>query len=448
MHEAPGRRDSTSTGSSTWSWKEVPHERPGHDRLATPSGRQARPTSGPRSAQAAAGRRRHARGTAAASGRCSARPVGRNLGLVVALLILCVVGALTAGDNFASVDNVLTILRLASVIGVVTVGMTFVIIGGGIDLSVGAIVALASVWCDDAGDPDHGRGHHWIVICAPRSPSAPACGLVNGLLIAYGRLVPFIATLAMLVSARGLAEIIADQQTQIVARPRLQRLLPRRRARHPAAGHHLRAWSRSSAGCCSTARPSAAAPSPSAATPRRPGWPASTSAGTPLLLYVLVRPVLRHRRDHARGPHDDRAPRPTATLYELDAIAAVIIGGTLLTGGRGTIVGTVLGVLDLHHDHQHLHPQQPVHRGPEHGQGRHHRRRRPAPAATGGAQQHRQHRSALTRPVADRHPGTTTSRSGPPTLRSHDRGAQPCHDPSSTRCRLLSGAADRGPAGR
>ena len=71
--------------------------------------------------------------------------VGRNAGLVVALLLICVVGVITAGEQFASVDNGLTILRAASVIGVVSIGMTFVIIGGGIDLSVGAIAALASV---------------------------------------------------------------------------------------------------------------------------------------------------------------------------------------------------------------------------------------------------------------------------------------------------------------
>src|SRR3979409_1069679 len=72
--------------------------------------------------------------------------VGRNLGLVVALVVLCIVGVITAGDTFATGANVLTILRLAAVIGVVSVGMTFVITGGGIDLSVGAMVALASVW--------------------------------------------------------------------------------------------------------------------------------------------------------------------------------------------------------------------------------------------------------------------------------------------------------------
>src|SRR3712207_7246682 len=75
-----------------------------------------------------------------------AGPVGRQVGLVVALVVLCIVGAITAPGQFLDVDNVLTILRLAAVIGVVSIGMTFVIIGGGIDLSVGALVALASVW--------------------------------------------------------------------------------------------------------------------------------------------------------------------------------------------------------------------------------------------------------------------------------------------------------------
>jgi len=78
--------------------------------------------------------------------RALSSPAGRNLGLVIALAILIVVGIATGGDRFASTNNMLTILRLASVIGVVSIGMTFVITGGGIDLSVGAIVALASVW--------------------------------------------------------------------------------------------------------------------------------------------------------------------------------------------------------------------------------------------------------------------------------------------------------------
>ena len=78
----------------------------------------------------------------------------RQIGLVLALVLLCVVGVLSADERFASINNVLTILRLASVIGVVSIGMTFVITGGGIDLSVrGDRRPLL-------GDGVDGRGQH------------------------------------------------------------------------------------------------------------------------------------------------------------------------------------------------------------------------------------------------------------------------------------------------
>ena len=142
---------------------------------------------------------------------------GRNLGLVVALLLICAAGIITAGDRFASVDNTLTILRFASTIGVVSIGMTFVIIGGGIDLSVGAIVALASVWSTTIATQTLAADTHWIVMVGTALLVGACCGLVNGVLIAYGRLAPFIATLAMLAGARGLAEIIAQRRTQLVS---------------------------------------------------------------------------------------------------------------------------------------------------------------------------------------------------------------------------------------
>src|SRR3954470_10015922 len=136
---------------------------------------------------------------------------GRNLGLVAVLLILGIVGVATA-DTFATRSNVLTILTSSSVIGVITVGATFVIIGGGIDLSVGKVMALASVWATTAATQSYGP---WVmVLCAVLV--GMGCGLVNGLLIAYGRVVPFIATLAMLITAQGLAERLSGKQSQIV----------------------------------------------------------------------------------------------------------------------------------------------------------------------------------------------------------------------------------------
>ena len=283
-------------------------------------------------------------------------------------------------------DNVLTILRLASVIGVVSIGMTFVITGGGIDLSVGAIVALASVWCTTLATQNDGRGHPLAASwSSPRSLVGAGCGLVNGLLVAYGRMVPFIATLAMLAAARGLAEIIcragAPRSSTV---DEFARLLQRRRARHPGPGARSSPSSRWSAGCCSTAPRSGAAPSPSAATPRPPGWPASTSSGTPScstsLLGVccgIAALMIVARTTTGTSTH--------GTLYELDAIAAVVIGGTLLSGGRGTIVGTVFGVL-IFTTLTNVFTLNNLRARPGRRQGRDHRRRRPAAAAAGPAQ--------------------------------------------------------------
>ncbi|WP_199702298.1 ABC transporter permease, partial [Jiangella rhizosphaerae] len=149
-------------------------------------------------------------------GRFMSSSFGRNLGLVVALIVLCIVGVATAGDRFASTDNLLTVLRLASVIGVVSIGMTFVIIGGGIDLSVGAIVALSSVWATTLATQTMAEDTHWIIMVFTACAVGIGCGLVNGVLIAYGGMAPFIVTLAMLAAARGLAEIISERRTQIV----------------------------------------------------------------------------------------------------------------------------------------------------------------------------------------------------------------------------------------
>jgi ribose transport system permease protein len=272
-----------------------------------------------------------------------AGPLGRNLGLVIALAILCIVGVATAGDRFADIDNVLTILRLASVIGVVSVGMTFVIIGGGIDLSVGALVALASVWATTLASQQLAEDTHWLVMVGTALLVGAGAGLINGVVIAYGRLVAFIATLAMLAAARGLAEILANRRTQIVRDqdflgffsgdvlgiPTLVIIF----ALVAVAGWVL--LNRTTFG----RRTFAVGGNAEAA--RLAGIRVKRHT---VKLYVLsgitcgiAAVMIMARTTTGSSTH--------GTLYELDAIAAVVIGGTLLLGGRGTIVGTVLGVL-------------------------------------------------------------------------------------------------------
>jgi ribose transport system permease protein len=267
----------------------------------------------------------------------------RIAGLVLALLALCVAGWLSKPDTFATTANMLTILRLAAVIGVVSIGMTFVITGGGIDLSVGAIVALSSVWCTTAATQDMGADVHWVVIVFAAIAVGTGCGLVNGLLIAYGKVVPFMTTLAMLAAARGLAEIMSDRQTQVVSVPGFADFF-----RDEIVGIPLLVWifalvaaagwvllNRTTFG----RRTLAIGGNPEAA--RLAGINVQRHT---VLLYALLglccgiaAVMLVARTTTGTSTH--------GTLYELDAIAAVVIGGTLLSGGRGTVTGTVFGVL-------------------------------------------------------------------------------------------------------
>ncbi|MET7950762.1 ABC transporter permease [Micromonospora sp. NPDC005324] len=267
----------------------------------------------------------------------------RNLGLIGVLAALIVVGAVTKPDLYGDPNwvwnNVLAILQLASVVGVVTVGMTFVIIGGGIDLSVGAIVALAGVWCTTVATQSYGAAGMIFAALAV----GICVGLVNGVLISYGRLVPFIATLAMLVAARGLAASISNKQTQVSSSTFINDIAARKVIGIPILVYILGAvvlagWvvlNRTTFG----RRTIAVGGNPEAA--RLAGINVRRHT---MLLYALsglccgiAAIMLTSQATSAQAA--------MANLYELDAIAAAIIGGTLLSGGRGTIVGSLLGVI-------------------------------------------------------------------------------------------------------
>jgi len=269
--------------------------------------------------------------------------VGRNLGLVLALLLLLIVGAVTAPDTFTSVNNILTILRQASIIGVISIGMTLVIIAGGIDLSVGSVLGLASVVATLAVIQDLADQMHWIVMVVVALAVGVCAGLINGVVIAYGKVVAFMATLAMLVAARGLAEILAERRTLQVGDRDFITFM-----NLDLLGVDMLIW---------------------------------IFAIVAALGWVLLNRTTFGRRTVAIGGNREAARlaginvkrhtmwlyaiagltagigavmilgRTTAgsstngQLWELDAIAAVVVGGTLLVGGRGTITGTVFGVL-------------------------------------------------------------------------------------------------------
>jgi ribose transport system permease protein len=273
----------------------------------------------------------------------ASEPLRRNLALVGVLAALIVIGILTRpdlyGDSTWVRNNIFSILELASVVGVVTVGMTFVIIGGGIDLSVGAIVALSGVWCTTVATQSYGAGGMIFTALAV----GLGVGLVNGVLISYGRLVPFIATLAMLVAARGLAANISGKQTQVSGNSTINAI-----ASTDVLGIPLLVYILAAVGAAgwvllnrTTFGRRTVAVGGNVEAARLAGINVKRHT---LLLYALsglccgiAAIMLTSQATSAQAA--------MANLYELDAIAAAIIGGTLLSGGRGTIVGSLLGVV-------------------------------------------------------------------------------------------------------
>jgi ribose transport system permease protein len=274
--------------------------------------------------------------------RFFASAAGRSIGLVIALILLVIVGAVTAGENFMNFDNFLVILRLASVIGVVAIGMTFVITAGGIDLSVGSVLGLASVVAT-LGAIQTAASGFWPLMVFVAIAVGVLAGLVNGLIIAYGKVVAFIATLAMLAAARGAAELISQRQTQVVNNQGFLDFF-----RGDLLGISWVVWifilvsvggwfllNRTTFG----RRTVAIGGNPVAA--RLAGVNVKRHT---MYLYMLsgacagiAATMLLSRTTAGTSTHGQ--------LYELDAIAAVVVGGTLLIGGRGTIGGTVLGGL-------------------------------------------------------------------------------------------------------
>ena len=262
---------------------------------------------------------------------------------MLALVVIVIVGAITAGDSFTSLPNVLVILRQASIIGVVSIGMTFVIISGGIDLSVGAVMGLASVAATLDAMQEFTEATHWIFMVLVALGVGILAGFINGIVIAYGKVVAFMATLAMLVAARGLAEILAERRTlRVDSRDFIEAF------NADILGIDILIWIfilAAVAGWLLLNRTTFGRRTVAIGGNREAARLAGINVNRhTVMIYVLsgfaagiAAVMILGRTTAGTSTH--------GTLLELDAIAAVVVGGTLLIGGRGTITGTVFGVL-------------------------------------------------------------------------------------------------------
>jgi len=261
-------------------------------------------------------------------------------GPLIGLILLCV-GFSLSSEYFFTLRNWLNILDQITVLGIVSIGMTAVIIIGGIDLSVGSSLALAMMM---AGWLERSVGLPLEVSIFLGIMTGALCGLCSGLLIIWARLPAFIATLAMMSVARGIANLLTDGR-QVVGYPDwftnfatvrlfgfvsitmllfvVLAVLAGLYLRFRANGRNLYAIG----GSTEVARLSGIAVNKITL----------IVYGVSGLLAGIAAMTLMARLDSSQ---------PSAGVgLELDTIAAVVIGGASLNGGVGSIAGTIVGVL-------------------------------------------------------------------------------------------------------
>ena len=262
----------------------------------------------------------------------------RQFGTLAGLLGLCAILWILT-PHFLTVSNLLNVAQQTAINAIIAVGLTFVIISGGIDLSVGSLVAFTGVVLADL------LQHEVPLPLALIGGLAAglACGVANGLLITWGRLPPFIATLGMMSVARSGALLYTDGRPisgfsegfrwlargEVLAVPvpvlvmAVVYAIAHFTLRRTPFGRYVFAIGGNEEAALLSGV--------------RVRLHKTMVYGVSGLLSALAACVLTARLNSAQ---------PIAGInYELDAIAATVIGGTSLMGGQGSVIGTLIGAL-------------------------------------------------------------------------------------------------------
>jgi ribose/xylose/arabinose/galactoside ABC-type transport system permease subunit len=254
------------------------------------------------------------------------------------LVVLCLAFA-TTSDRFLTINNALIVLQQSAVLLVAAVAMTFVIVNGSIDLSVGSIVALSALV---AAALSSTLGV-WVIL--PAIGVGLLCGLLNGALFAYGKVPSFIVTLGTLVIFRGVVLLYTKGAPVSISDPGFLSLYAGRSFgvpnsvlialaatvlaavifNHTVFGREVRAVGGG----------------------ERVALLSGIRVNRVKLLVFVVSGSLCGLAGLLQGARTMAATAQLAEGLELDVIAAVVVGGTPLTGGIGRIRGTILGVLTI-----------------------------------------------------------------------------------------------------
>jgi ribose transport system permease protein len=266
-------------------------------------------------------------------------------GPIIGLALVALIFTILIGPHFLGPENLELIARQTAVVGAAALGMTMVIVAGGIDLSVGSVVALTTVVIAQL----LGSGVSPLSAALGGVAAAAVCGVMNGVLVTRLRVVPFIVTLGTMLLVRGAAKGLAEERRIEAPRTWLNDLL---RAlgddsgflvpsgiwlvavlavivsvtlRYTRFGRHVFAVGSNerTARLCGVAVERV-----------------KVAVYTLTAALAGVAGVLQFSRLSVGDP-------TVADGLELDVIAAVIIGGGSLSGGRGTVLGTVLGATTM-----------------------------------------------------------------------------------------------------
>ena len=283
-------------------------------------------------------------------------------GALVALILLFVINVATRGGNFLQIENLRNLVSQNAAVGVIAVGMTLVIIAGGIDLSVGSLTAMCGAVSILVINKFAASGMNPNLAIMLASLGAivigALAGLFNGIVVAYGRVAAFVVTLGGLAGFRSIALVLGNGGEIRSQSPALQDFgfggmaIPF--AKDAGGGPVLFYWSaivfvaialiggfllnRTRFGRYIIAV---------GANPRASEYSAINIQTVRLAVYTLLGALVGLASVLVAARMNSVGTGSVGLYYELDAIAAVVIGGTSLRGGKGRIWGTVVGVLLL-----------------------------------------------------------------------------------------------------
>ena len=265
-----------------------------------------------------------------------------------ALLVLSLVCAISSAP-FRNPQNLLNIVRQVSYSGIVALGMTWVIAAGGIDLSVGSLFALSGVVAllvEHALPPESSTAATFAAAAAAALLAGFCGGALNGALVAAGGLPPFIATLGTYSIFRSLSLYLADSGTLPATNPLFGRIGGGAPLGIPAPVLALLALA-VLLDVALALTPFGRHALATGASERVARFSGIRVGRVRFLGYLLTGGLCALSALLFAGRLESISSSNAGLLYELDAIAAVIIGGAAMSGGRGTLRGTLAGVLVL-----------------------------------------------------------------------------------------------------